>query len=201
MPVIREVPTDPTDVLIQAELFRSEAFRTPVGAVALPPLVAGDCLAPQASVGVVVAGAQEYLTMQADFAYSVGSNLSANSYGSWMARNNGAIATPCGALVPLEPSKASCMQRRFVQGTELWRISVTTQDSGGTAIAGARVMALEVGQLYEGGQPLQVEGITDGSGVVALDVPTNTDYLLVAYKSGSPDVSGVSVQTVGPTQV
>lgn len=85
--------------------------------------------------------------------------------------------------------------------TERWAISGTTRDSGGTPLGSCRVVALDVGQLQPGGVTYVAEVVSDGGGLFSITVPQNTDYQLIAYKPGSPDVAGISLASITPAQV
>lgn len=72
-------------------------------------------------------------------------------------------------------------------------ISGVTRDSGGVALGGCRV------ELYVTGsdQPLLL-ATSDASGNFNFGNPGTGPFYIVAYKAGSPDVSGTSVNSLLP---
>ena len=76
-----------------------------------------------------------------------------------------------------------------------WSLSGFTRDSGGSALGGATVQLFYTSNDMPAG-----EVVSDGStGAYSFAVgPANT-YYAVAYKAGSPDVAGTTVNTLAPT--
>ena len=79
-----------------------------------------------------------------------------------------------------------------------WVLSLQTNDGTGANLANVRCVAMDLGQVAVGRPAVVAEGVSNGSGALSLEVPTNTDYLVVAYLIGSPDLGGVSSQTLSP---
>jgi hypothetical protein len=84
-------------------------------------------------------------------------------------------------------------------GTSLNKfIKGITKDSGGTAISDVTVQAFRtVDDVYLG----QDVSRTDGTYTCPTDVVAGTQCYLVAYKAGSPDIAGTTVNTITPTDV
>lgn len=74
----------------------------------------------------------------------------------------------------------------------------TCKDSGGTAVANAIVQAFVTATDAFAGE---VQGNTDGTYVLGVCQAKTTPHYLVAYKSGSPDIAGTTVNTLLPTNV
>ena len=78
------------------------------------------------------------------------------------------------------------------QFRQKWIISGTTKDSAGTALGNA---VLDV--FYTEGDRLKDSTISDASGSYSIDVGSNASrFYIVAYKAGSPDVAGTTVNTL-----
>jgi hypothetical protein len=71
-------------------------------------------------------------------------------------------------------------------------VSGVTKDSSGAALANCQVTLLKSADLS-----VVATGTSDGSGNYRLPTPTNSDrYQVLSYKNGSPDVAGVTVNTL-----
>lgn len=189
MPVITYLPPDPTDLVIQGESMRA-SVRDEV--VNQPILLAGSQI--PAGFFSLVPDDDAYPPMNTMIE---GSRLSMRrmSNGQLQIRSGAGIATPCGAWIwndwlPL-------LNPRFGPTTG-WVITGITRDSTGATLGNCRVVALEVGRIEVSNAPVVAETISDGSGNYSLTVPMNVAYWVVAYKPGSPDVGGVSLNTVVP---
>lgn len=75
---------------------------------------------------------------------------------------------------------------------KFWRISGATRDKDGVALSGCRV------ELFETESDVLLYTTTsDASGVFSFSVPTGGwSWWLRAYKAGSPDLAGTTVDTV-----
>ena len=72
-------------------------------------------------------------------------------------------------------------------------IAGVTRDSAGVVIASATV------QLFRTfDDSFQGEMVSDGSGAFSILAPGSGPFYLVAYKAGSPDVAGTTVNTLLP---
>lgn len=85
------------------------------------------------------------------------------------------------------------------EGTSISRfIRGTCVDSGGTEVAGAIVQGFRTSDDAYVGQDVTR---LDGTYTLATDTAAGTQHYLVAYKPGSPDVAGTTVNTLTPTNV
>lgn len=74
----------------------------------------------------------------------------------------------------------------------------TCKDSGGTPVANAIVQAFRTSDdAYAGA----VQGNNDGTYLLGVEQSKATAHYLVAYKAGSPDIAGTTVNTLLPTNV
>jgi hypothetical protein len=72
------------------------------------------------------------------------------------------------------------------------------KDSNDVPVANANVQAFVTStDEFKG----QVFANVDGAYLLGVQSPKNVPHYLVAYKSGSPDVSGTTVNTLLPTNV
>ena len=92
---------------------------------------------------------------------------------------------------------------RFLQGkpfrsapfsTANTKISGVTKDSTGAALASCVVKLMRTG-----GDTLAAQMTSDGAGVFAFDNPGSGPFYLLATKPGSPDVAGLSLNTLVAT--
>lgn len=74
----------------------------------------------------------------------------------------------------------------------------TCKDSGGTAVADAIVQAFVTATDAFAGE---VAANTDGTYTLGVEQSKLTPHYLVAYKAGSPDIAGTTVNTLLPTNV
>lgn len=85
------------------------------------------------------------------------------------------------------------------EGTSISRfIKGITKDSGGTAISDVTVQAFRTADDVYLGQDVSR---SDGTYTCPTDVAAGTPCYLVAYKAGSPDIGGTTVNTITPTDV
>lgn len=72
-----------------------------------------------------------------------------------------------------------------------YAISGVTRDSSGSILGNCRI------ELFISGSEINVkETISDASGNFRFDNPGTGPFYIVAYKTGSPDVAGTTVQTL-----
>lgn len=200
MPVIINIPQDPTDLVIAGEQMRAVAFATGVHAAPAPismqTLIEGDQGALAVLPMVLIGGEQNYLTMTGSYPGGNAVRLQSQGLGSQIS-NNALIATPCGALYPVQLG-LHMMDSNFVESSVRWLLSGVTKDSAGATLGNCRVVIFETGRIVVCCMPVVAETISDGSGNYAVEVPGNTGYQAIAYKPGSPDVAGVTVNTIVP---
>ena len=186
MPVLLSVLSDPFDLVVEGEQLRDAAFVSVVGNTY--PLIADDGPVDlPLSPGVVIAGAISFPPMLTQ-APSVRPTRSVEA-GTLMG-NNAVIATPCGALVDLQRGRL-CMMSDFVQGTNTFTLTGVTRNSAGVALASCEVRVFKTGD-----DVLVAQTISDGSGNYSVTLPTNLRHYVVSYKTGSPDVTGATVNTL-----
>lgn len=90
---------------------------------------------------------------------------------------------------PAARQQEAFQSRRF-QGA--FTISGVTRDAAGVALAGC-----EVDLFHSASDALVARTVSDGSGGFSFTIGNNSDYFYVrAYKLGSPDVGGTSVNTL-----
>lgn len=209
MPVITWLVPDPTDLVIQGEELRLNALGGSVLASQLGPLqaakverFAAGCsplILEIAENGIVVAGDQGYAPMHPDFT-PYHCRLRSRFQRSMIAVN-AVICTPCGTIVPFDAGLSGMLINNFVQNTARWQIVGVTRDSAGTALGICRVVMLELGRIAVGEMPIVAETTSDGSGNYTIEVALNTAHQAISYKDGSPDVAGISVDSLTPAQV
>lgn len=216
MPVILVTPQDPTHLLVQGEQMRAAALQTLVNAYW--PIVTDDETdgTMPLSPNVVLAGMQTYDPMMV--LYSTSTDVLMSQFDGSRVSNHACISTATGALVPVETGR-KCLLNNFVQATNRFTLSGVSRDSTGAALGNCRVVLYETGriavdglthaQMPSAGNPEKVEAdtespvvaemISDGSGNFSFNTPMNTAYQITGYKAGSPDVAGITVNTLTPT--
>lgn len=192
MPVIIAVPQGVTDLVLQGEQMRTAALLQPVDA---PPMAGLVSNAIEASP--LLAGAQSFFPML-DHYFVPTEDVFADAV-SPLARANAVICTPCGATVGV-PLGLHLMGATLTS-TGLWVVAGVTRSAGGLPLPFCDVIVMEVGRLTVDGMPVVARGTSDANGAYSIFVPTNVAYQVLAFKSGSPNVSGVSATTVIPTAV
>jgi hypothetical protein len=191
MPVITVDIQDPTDSLVEGEQMRAAAIAAP--AAAWWPIVDDIPDVMPNSLTALVADDLNYgMALDGLTQLVIRSKVDGN-----LVSVNSCISTPCGALVSFEANE--CRFTIFTQATNIWTMAGVTRNQSGDALGSCRVVVLETGQVAVGGAPVVGETTSDGSGNYSLVVPQNTAYQVLAYKPGSPDVAGVTIDTVTPT--
>lgn len=191
MPVIIAVPQDVTDLVLQGEQMRSSALIQPVNG------------APWVSLNVdtlpvalpMVAGAQTTFPMLDH--YFVPTEDVFLDATSPMVRRNAVICSPCGAIIDAQPGRT--MMGATLSSMVSWLVVGVTRSAGGIPLPFCDVIVLEVGRLTIDGAPVVARATSDANGAYSIPVPTNNAYQVLAFKAGSPNVSGVSATTVTPT--
>lgn len=194
MPVINYIPTDPFDLVIQGEQFRSAGMMMPVSGMF--PLIDDPPEDLPLQNVVLVAGEQNLLSMVGSYPVPNVEVLRSRENSNFPAANFG-ISTPTGALIPILPSQA--MLRSSNTSTNTWTMTGVTRDSANAPLPSCRVVVLETGRININGSPVVGETTSDGSGNYSVVVPLNTAYQIIAYKPGSPDVAGITRSDVTPT--
>lgn len=202
MPVLKDIPVDPTDIYMQGEQLRSVALLSSVSVGPGPYLGIVNYQRVDSRYPIVQNDGSGLSIQGADLTQLVDHGLRPNiSYSS--IRANAVIAAPTGALIPI-PFGRTMMGGIGVEvetATDLFSITGVTKNSAGSPLGDCRVVALETGRIHIGGTPVVGETISDGSGNYSITVPTNGSFQLIAYKPGSPDVAGITRSDVVPAQV
>lgn len=194
MPVILNVPQDPTDLVIQGEEMRRSAIASGLHAGGAPLMVSAYVRPETWLTWLHVQGQQTYAPMHDDFTGYV-SRLRNGFDGSLIA-TNACISTPCGTLVPMDIGNH--LMNLFEQADVRWSITGVTRDNAGTALGTCRVVVMEAGRIAKDGAPVVAETISDGSGNYSVEVALNTSHQVISYKVGAPDVAGISLNTLTP---
>lgn len=194
MPVIRTIPQDPTDLVLQGEQLRlsQDSYRWESNWAPLIndlpdrlPLTPNTLIAGLQNFGMADVGAMPVDPRASDQAVEKG------------IRANACISTPCGAIVPVLLGH-QWFWNDIGQTTIRFQVTGVTKDLAEAAVGNCRVVGLETGRIQTSGSPVVGETLSDGSGNYTLHVPMNTAYQLIAYKPGSPDVAGVTRADVTP---
>jgi hypothetical protein len=90
----------------------------------------------------------------------------------------------------------------YTESTQKWFISGITMNSSGVPIGGCRIVVLQTNKLSYNSDvyanPVIGETISDGNGNYSLQVDYE-NFQILAYLPGSPDLAGVTINTVTPT--
>lgn len=180
MPVIRYVPQDITDLVIQGEEMRHSAIKTNVASSIPVPAFLNE--------------RSVYAPMHLD--YTEYDSRLRSAFDNSMVAANACISTPNGDLVHVWSRE--CMINNFIQDSTLWKLNGVTRDNTGAPLGNCEVVAFETGQLFVGGAPVEGRTISDGSGNYTIPVGRVTHYEVIAYLAGSPDRAGISLRTLTP---
>lgn len=190
MPIIRPIPSDPTDLVLQGEQMRVSVLDEPVLSAGL---VGGVSV--NAGFSSLVPDEDAFLPMNSLIEINRLS-IRRQKNSNLQVRTNAGIATPCGGWIPLDYTP---LINPFMQASVLWFITGVTKDSTQAPLGNCRVVGLETGRIENENIQAEVgETISDGSGNYTLPVPMNTAYQLTGYKAGSPDVAGITRNDVTP---
>lgn len=105
-----------------------------------------------------------------------------------------------GAQIAVQALRAGA-PGAYLMATMPWRsgarwpyvLAGIAKDSAGAALGGAMVRAFLTATDVE-----QAETISAADGAYSVGVPSNAAHYVVSYKAGSPDVAGVSLNTLIP---
>lgn len=107
------------------------------------------------------------------------------------------------ALTPL--SFGAKLQKTFIEGTTRWFVTGITKDSTGATLGGCRVVLMQTDKILVNpdilANPIITETVSDGGGNYSIQVPKYIPYQVISYKSGSPDVAGITRNDVMPVAV
>ena len=200
MPVIRYVPQDPTDLVIAGERMRAAAMLRGMHAApvhwAMTPVLEGGVEESALNNPNLIAGAQLFTPMMQ--AGVLPPRPFSDPMNGTMIRSNACVCTPTGAIycIPL----GLHLMDPFYESTVLWVLAGVTRDKDGVALGNCRVRVFETGRMTLDLVESEVGEVdSDGSGNYSIAVPMNTLYQVTAYLVGSPDLAGISVNTLVPT--
>ena len=90
----------------------------------------------------------------------------------------------------------------YCETSQKFLITGVTRDSAGNALGNCRVVVLQTNKITNNidqyANPYIAETTSDGSGNFSIQVGKNENYQLISYLSGSPDVAGVTINTITP---
>ena len=208
MPIIRQLPSDPFDLVIQGEQFRMNALASNVitnGAAAIIGTatanlssIDSDIITSYQPLNIIVAGEQNMLSMVGSYPTPNVEVLQSQEQLSQI-RNNALISTPTGALIFIQIGMH--IMDTFVESDQRFQITGTTKTSAGAPLANCRVILFETSRLADTSMPIVEEIVSDENGNYTLIVPNNGNFQLIAYKPGSPDVAGITRSDVQPTSI
>ena len=93
----------------------------------------------------------------------------------------------------------------FIETTRKWFVIGVTKDSVDAALGNCRVLIMQTDKVRVNidqlANPIIADVISDGSGNYSVQMNKNLPLQVMSYKTGSPDVGGVTVNTVIPTEV
>lgn len=96
-----------------------------------------------------------------------------------------------------EPDKKPQQLFRSVKFRGAFEIAGVSRDSAGAAIGDC-----EVGLFHAASDVLRARTVSDGAGAFTFRVGDNSDYYYVrAYKTGAPDLAGITVNTGQATYI
>ena len=192
MPIIRYVPQDPTDTVLQGEQLRAQgvdARSADVGNVIFGPIMSLDVSDANAAI---LTDADQFLPMNS---FTETSRLTARMFkeGGLQVRANAGVSTPCGAWVSID--YRPLLLARKPGSYSFYTLSGVSRDSTGAPLGGCTVkvfMTLNDTKVYE--------TVSDGSGNWSIDVSPNPGpFYYVEYLVGTPDRAGTSINTNVPT--
>lgn len=192
MPILLDpIPDPPTPVVVGLNLFDSIVKQASATAVLLPGMF------PQTGLPTIdVPGSLRDMTpMLGEFPGAPSDILRGNNAPA----DGNVICSPCGEIFEVRGVQGM-LPAAPISPNIRFQMTGVTKDSTGVALGNCRVVVLETGRLLTDAIPVVAEGMSDGSGNYSIIVPMNTGYQVIAYKPGSPDVAGVTVNNAAPVQ-
>jgi hypothetical protein len=186
MPVILQVPQDPTDMVLQGEQLRmSQEDR------ALPNFgrMLGGVTDIDQGWPAVMRDEDAFAPMNS-FVEINRLSCRRQKSGDLQFRANAGIATPTGAWVWNDWAP---LLNQLSFATPRWYVTGVTRDSTGAALGNCRVLVFDYGRFAVGAaQSLVGETISDGSGNYSVEVGEGGQFQVTAYLAGSPNRAGIS---------
>lgn len=113
---------------------------------------------------------------------------------------SGLVKNITAPVIP--PSFGGHFMENFVDSTQKFLLSGVTRNSSGVAIGGCRVVVLETGKIVANNDPYANpyagETTSDGSGNFSIQVSDQGPYQMIAYLPGSPDIAGITLNSLTP---
>ncbi len=191
MPVIRYVPCDPTDVVVQGSLLHS----APVVLTRLD----GQVTTPNIEAGAIVVVLGE--PSEEGWWPDPPKNLRLLRASDFCPMSNATIITPCGTSIDTFMTGRPTLGAPMMSTTQ-WAIVGTTLDAADAPLPGCRVIVLEYGRLAVGESPVVADVISsEVDGTFSIPVAGNSGYQIIAYKPGVPDVAGITLSPLTPTMI
>jgi hypothetical protein len=190
MPVIRYVPQDPTDMVLQGEQLRQSILDPnnipdyAIGVMQGNPTLNG--------LGSLVTDEDEFTPMNSYCEIGMLSVRRAKN-GLMQCRANAGISTPCGAWISNDWSP---LLRNTVGGHEQYFLSGVSRDSNGSALANCTV---KIFRTINDTKMWELTSAADGTWSIQVSEPGPFYY--VEYKVGPPDLAGTSLNTNVPSKV
>jgi len=185
MPVILPSLADPFDLVIQGDELRSFATAQVVDAPS-PIVVSGG---QDVMMGAVTPMIEDDEVSLGVYTQAGNIDILRSEYDGSMIANNACIMTPCGARVFIDRGHA--LINPFIQSTNTFTLTGITRDSTGAVLGNCDVIIFKTGDDVKVAQT-----ISDGSGNYSVVLPTNSRHYVVSYKTGSPDVTGATLNTL-----
>lgn len=122
--------------------------------------------------------------------WSYGCRLGGGDAEGYAASGNGQGLAGCDLYEPFSCDGAGTQSKRFIRGT--------VYDDVGSAVSGAIVQGFVTStDAYVG----EVQSLNDGTYILGTETLPGVPHYLVAYKPGSPDIAGTTVNTLTSTNV
>lgn len=186
MPVIRQIPSQPTDVLIAGQEMRSHAMLSKLNLGFEPMAIVGPPIQ-----SLVISGSRDNPGEQL-----LVERMRPRSATHWdntgsLVYNNSVISTPCGALIPVFGVQRF-MDKPFA--ANLFTITGVTRDNVGAILGSCEVYAFDRWSMEMVGST-----VSDGSGNYSIVVPSNRWHFIVSYLDGAPDKAGTTSRELTPS--
>ena len=189
MPVIRYVPQDPTDMVLQGEQLRQSVGDTDYSV--LNPSVMGG--SPLMNPLLNILKDEDAFAPMNSYCEVGMLNVRRSKDGVLRPRANAGIATPCGAWINIDYNPLLLYK---VGGYEQYFLSGVSRDSSGTALANCTV---KIFRTINDTKMWELTSAADGTWSIQVSEPGPFYY--VEYKVGPPDKAGTSINTNVPSKV
>ena len=115
-------------------------------------------------------------------------------------KNSGIIKNLTAPILP--KSFGQHMMEYYTETSQKYMITGVTRDGAGNPLGGCRVVVFQTNKITSNtdqySNPYEGETVSDGGGNYSIQMDSNEIFQIIAYLPGSPDVAGITINTITP---